>query len=69
MVKLDELHRIWNNSNCLPEWQIVRKSRKVSRTHFLMEFDLHLVDLALMPTVHNGVQMGLRGIGESLTPG
>jgi hypothetical protein len=23
-VKLDELHRIWNNSNCFREWQIVR---------------------------------------------
>jgi hypothetical protein len=22
MVRLMELHRIWNNSNCLPEWQI-----------------------------------------------
>jgi hypothetical protein len=30
MVKLDELHRIWNNSNYLPEWQIVRESRMVS---------------------------------------
>jgi hypothetical protein len=27
MVKLDELHRIWMTSNCLPEWQIVRESR------------------------------------------
>jgi hypothetical protein len=27
MVELDELHRIWNNSNCPPEWPIVRESR------------------------------------------
>jgi hypothetical protein len=39
MVKLKELHRIWNKSNCLPEWQIVRESRIVMRTHFLTEFD------------------------------
>jgi hypothetical protein len=45
MVKLKERHQIWNNSNCLPEWQIFRESRRVSRTHFLTEFDLHLVDL------------------------
>jgi hypothetical protein len=35
---------------------------------FLTEFDLHLVDLTFVPKVHNGVQMGLRGIGESLLP-
>jgi hypothetical protein len=29
MVKLDDLHRIWNNSNCLPEWQIFRERRMV----------------------------------------
>jgi ribonuclease HI len=40
----------------------------VSRTHFLTEFDLHLVDLIFVPKVHNGVQMGLRGIDESLFP-
>jgi hypothetical protein len=54
MVKLDELHRIWINLNCLPEWQIVRESRMVSRAHFL--------------TVHNSVRMGLRGVDESLFP-
>jgi hypothetical protein len=45
MVKLKDSHQIWNNSNCLPEWQIFRESRRVSRTHFLTEFDLHLVNL------------------------
>jgi hypothetical protein len=45
MLKLDELYWIWNNSNCLPEWQIVRESRMVSRTHFLTESNIHLVDL------------------------
>jgi hypothetical protein len=68
MVKLEELHRIWNNSNCLPKWLIVREIRMVSRTHFLTEFDLHLVDLTFVPKVHKGVQMGLRGIDESLFP-
>jgi hypothetical protein len=68
MVKLDELHQIWNNSNCLPEWQIVRESRMVSRTHFLTEFDLHLVDLTFVPSVHNGVRTGLRDVDESLFP-
>jgi hypothetical protein len=68
MVKLDEHHRIWNNSNCLLEWQIARKSRMVSKTHFLTEFDLHLVDLTFVPRVYNGVQMGLRGVDESLFP-
>jgi hypothetical protein len=68
MVKLDELHRIWNNSNCLPEWQIVHESRMVSRTHFLTEFDLHLVDLTFVPGVHYGVRMGLRSVDESLFP-
>jgi hypothetical protein len=62
MVKLEELHRIWNNLNCLPESQVVREGRMVSRTHFLTEFDLHLVDLTFVPKVHNSVQMGLRGI-------
>jgi hypothetical protein len=61
MVKLDELHRIWMNSNCLPELQIVRESRIVSRTHFFTEFDLHLVDLTFLPRVRNGMRMGLRG--------
>jgi hypothetical protein len=68
MVKLDELHRIWINSNCIPEWQIFRESRMVSRAHFLTEFDLHLVDLTFVPRVHNGVRMGLRGVEESLFP-
>jgi hypothetical protein len=68
MIRLEKLHRIWNNSNCLPEWQIVREGRMVSTTHFLKEFDLHLVDLSFVPKVHNGVQMGLRGINESLFP-
>jgi hypothetical protein len=68
MVKLEELHRIWMNSNCLPEWQIVRESRIVSGTHFFTEFDLHLVDLTFVPRVHNGVRMGLRGVDESLFP-
>jgi hypothetical protein len=36
----------------------------VSRTHFLTEFDLHLVDLAFVPRIHNGV----RGVDESLSP-
>jgi hypothetical protein len=40
----------------------------VSRTYFLTEFDLHLVDLTFVPRVHNGVQMGLKGIDESLFP-
>jgi hypothetical protein len=35
MVKLDELQ--WNNLNFLSEWEIVRESRMVSRTHFLTE--------------------------------
>jgi hypothetical protein len=68
MVKLDELHRIWNNSNCLLEWQIIRESRIGSKTHFLTEFDLHLVDLTFVPRVPNGVHMGLRGVDESLFP-
>jgi hypothetical protein len=68
MVKLEGPHRIWKNSNCLPEWQIVRESRMVSRTLFLTEFNLHLVDLTFVPKVYNGVQMGLRGIDESLYP-
>jgi hypothetical protein len=68
MVKLDDLHRIWNNSYCLVEWQIVRKSRMLSRTHFLTESDLHLVDLTFVPRVHNGEWMGLRGIGELFFP-
>jgi hypothetical protein len=62
------LERIWNNSNCLPERQIVRESRMVSTTHFFREFDLHLVDLTFVPGVHNGVRMGLRGVDESLFP-
>jgi hypothetical protein len=68
MVKLEELHRIWMNSNCLPEWQIVCECRIESRTHFFKEFDLHLVDLTFVPRVHNGVRMGLRGVDESLFP-
>jgi hypothetical protein len=40
----------------------------VSRTHFLTEFDLHLVDLTFVPRVLNGVRMGLRGVDESLFP-
>jgi hypothetical protein len=40
----------------------------VSTTHFLMEFDLHLGNLTLVPKVHNGEQMGLRGIDKSLFP-
>jgi hypothetical protein len=36
----------------------------VSRTHFLTEFDFHLVDFTFVPKVHNG----LRGIDESLFP-
>jgi hypothetical protein len=68
MVKLDELHQIWMNSNCLPEWQIIRKSSMVPRTHFLTEFDLQWVDLTSVPRVHNGVRMGLRGVDESLFP-
>jgi hypothetical protein len=38
----------------------------VSRAHFLIEFDLYL--LTFVPRVRNGVQMGLRGIDESLFP-
>jgi hypothetical protein len=67
-MRLDELHQIWNNSNCCLEWQIVHKSRMVSRTHFLTEFDLHLVDLAFVPRVHNDVRMRLRVVDESLFP-
>jgi hypothetical protein len=40
----------------------------LSRTHFLTEFDLHLVDLTFVPRVHNAKRMGLRGIDESLFP-
>jgi hypothetical protein len=40
----------------------------VSKTHFLTEFDLHLVDLPFVPRIHNGVQMSLRCIDESLFP-
>jgi hypothetical protein len=39
-----------------------------SRTHFLTEFDFHLVDLTFVPRVHKGVRMGLRGVDESLFP-
>jgi hypothetical protein len=60
MVKLNELHGIWINLNCLPEWRIVRES--------LTEFNLHLVDLTFVARVHNGVRMGLRGVDESLFP-
>jgi hypothetical protein len=38
------------------------------RTHFLTEFDLHLVDLTFVPRVHNAKRMGLRGVDESLFP-
>jgi uncharacterized protein YegP (UPF0339 family) len=38
----------------------------VSRTHFLTEFNLHLVDLTFVPKAHKGMQMALRGIDESL---
>jgi hypothetical protein len=63
MVKLEKLHQIWMKSNCFPEWQIVRESRIVSRTHFFFtEFNLHLVDLAFVPKVHNGVRMGFLGL-------
>jgi hypothetical protein len=68
IVKLDKLHRIWNNSNCLPKWQIVHESRMVSRLQFLTEFDLHLADLKFVPCVHNVGQMGLRYVDESLFP-
>jgi hypothetical protein len=40
----------------------------VSPTHFLREFNLHLVDLKFVPRVHNGVRLGLRGVDESLFP-
>jgi hypothetical protein len=40
MMKLDELHRM--NSNCRPEWQIVRENRILSRTYFLTEFNLDI---------------------------
>jgi hypothetical protein len=40
----------------------------VLREHFLTEFDLHLVDLTFVPKVYKGLQMGLRGINESLFP-
>jgi hypothetical protein len=66
MVQLDELYRIWMNSNCLPEWQI---GEIPSRTHFLTEFDLHLVDLTFVPRVHNGVLVPIiapRLLGEVL---
>jgi hypothetical protein len=35
---------------------------------FLTEFDPHLGDLTFVPKVHNGVQMGLKGIDEPLFP-
>jgi hypothetical protein len=53
IVKHEKLHRIWNNSNCLPEWQIVRESRVVSKSHLLTEFDLHLVDLTFVNSKAN----------------
>jgi hypothetical protein len=68
IVKLNELHRIWNNLKCLPEWQIVSENRMVSSMHLLTEFDLHLVDLTFVPNVHQGVRMGLREVDESLFP-
>jgi hypothetical protein len=68
MVKLEELHRIWNNLKFLSEWYTVRESTMVSRTHFLTKFDLHLVDLTFVPKTYNGVQVGLRGIDELLFP-
>jgi hypothetical protein len=34
----------------------------VSRAHFLKELDFHLVDLIFVSKVHNGLQIGLRGI-------
>jgi hypothetical protein len=57
MVRLEELQ----------EWQIVRESRMVSWLHFFKEFN-HLVDLTFVPKVYKGVQMGFRGIDESLFP-
>jgi hypothetical protein len=36
VVRLEELHRIWNNLNYLPEWQISLENNIVSRrAHFL----------------------------------
>jgi hypothetical protein len=52
MVKLDGLHRIWINSNCLSEWWIVRESKMVSRAHFFTEFDLRLGDLTFVSRLH-----------------
>jgi hypothetical protein len=40
----------------------------VSRTHFLREFDLHLVDLTFVPRVNNGVRMVLWGADAPLFP-
>jgi hypothetical protein len=40
----------------------------VSRTDFLTEFDLHLVELTFVPWVHNGVRVSLRGVDEPLFP-
>jgi hypothetical protein len=34
----------------------------------LTEFDLHLVVLTIVPRVHNGVRIGVRGVDESLFP-
>jgi hypothetical protein len=68
MLKLEKLHRIWNNSNCLFEWQIVRESRMVSRTQFFTEFDLHFGVLTLVQKAHNNVEMGVRGLDELLFP-
>jgi hypothetical protein len=40
----------------------------VAKVHFLTEFDFHLVDLTFVLKVHKSVQMGLRGIDESMFP-
>jgi hypothetical protein len=67
-VRLEELHCVWSKLNWLPKWQIVHESWMVSRTLFLMEFELHLVDLTFIQKIHKGLQMSLKDINKSLYP-
>jgi hypothetical protein len=52
----------------LPNGRLFARVGWYSKTNFLTEFDLHLVDLTFVPRVHNVVRMGLRGVDESLFP-
>jgi hypothetical protein len=47
---------------------VLAQCRMVSKVHLFTEFNLHLVDLTFVPKVYKGVQMGLRGIDESVFP-